>query len=119
LSDLDYLAYCNEDVLFRFSHIYDLPEDEVRDLFQETKKFVAIGASPNVYINDDLLIIDEMWHNFILFTPVYAQFCERFFGRFVHHIPTSKKEREAHQKLLETDPEKARKEFMEREERKR
>jgi len=117
LSDPDYLAYSNQDVMFRFSHIYDLPEDEVLDLFQETKKFIAICTEKDIYINDDLLIIDEMWHNFILFTPVYAKFCERFFGRFVHHIPTSKKTREEHRKLLETDPERARREFMEREER--
>jgi len=117
LSDPDYIAYRNEDVLFRFSNMYDMSSDVVSDLFQETKKFIAIAVNPNVYINEDLLIIDEMWHNFILFTPVYAKFCERFFGRFVHHIPTSKKTREAHWMLVEEDPESARKEFMEREER--
>jgi len=117
LSVPDYLGYANEDVLSRFSHLYDMPEDEVLDVFQETKKFIAICTEPDIYVNDDLLIVDEMWHNFILFTPVYAKFCERFFGRFVHHIPTPKKQREAHRKLLDTDPERARKEFMEREER--
>jgi len=117
LSDPDYLAYSNEDVLSRFSHLYEMPDEEIRDLFQETNKFIAIAVNPNIYINDDLLIVDEMWHNFILFTPVYAKFCERFFGRFVHHIPTSKKQREEHQKLLAADPERARMEFMEREER--
>jgi hypothetical protein len=32
--------------------------------------------------------IDWMWHAFVLFTVDYADFCERYFGFFIHHIPT-------------------------------
>ena len=31
--------------------------------------------------------LDEMWHTFLLFTRDYADFCERYFGFFLHHIP--------------------------------
>jgi hypothetical protein len=31
--------------------------------------------------------IDTAWHYFILFTKDYAAFCNRFFGRFIHHQP--------------------------------
>jgi hypothetical protein len=31
--------------------------------------------------------IDDMWHEFILFTEDYTAFCERFFGRYIHHLP--------------------------------
>lgn len=31
--------------------------------------------------------IDTVWHEFILCTRAYAQFCENVFGRFVHHAP--------------------------------
>lgn len=31
--------------------------------------------------------VDEVWHLHILFTRDYAEFCERIFGRFVHHEP--------------------------------
>ena len=116
LSSPAYIEYCNENVLFRFSNMYDMPDNEIRDLFQETKKFIAICTQPNIYINDDMLIIDEMWHNFILFTPLYAEFCQQFFGRFIHHIPMSKKEREQFTKLRQEDPDKAKNAYLQREE---
>ncbi len=30
-------------------------------------------------------IIDEMWHDFILMTYDYQQFCHHYFGHFIHH----------------------------------
>jgi hypothetical protein len=39
--------------------------------------------------------IDEMWHTFVLFTKDYAAFCERYFGHFVHHVPTTYREQRA------------------------
>lgn len=32
-------------------------------------------------------VVDEAWHNFILFTKEYKKFCNGTFGRFLHHIP--------------------------------
>ncbi len=32
-------------------------------------------------------IVDEIWHEFILSTQAYQQFCEQAFGRFLHHQP--------------------------------
>lgn len=31
--------------------------------------------------------VDDAWHEFILFTRAYEQFCGRAFGRFLHHTP--------------------------------
>lgn len=31
--------------------------------------------------------VDDAWHEFILFTRQYDQFCRRAFGRFLHHTP--------------------------------
>lgn len=31
--------------------------------------------------------VDDAWHEFILFTRRYARFCQRGFGRFLHHTP--------------------------------
>lgn len=31
--------------------------------------------------------IDDMWHEFILFTRDYNDFCMQYFGEFVHHLP--------------------------------
>lgn len=31
--------------------------------------------------------VDEVWHEFILFTKQYEEFCNNAFGRFLHHTP--------------------------------
>mgnify|MGYP001407132647 CR=1 FL=1 len=31
--------------------------------------------------------VDDAWHEFILFTRQYQQFCDRGLGRFLHHTP--------------------------------
>lgn len=32
-------------------------------------------------------VVDVAWHEFILFTRAYQQFCKRSMGRFLHHVP--------------------------------
>lgn len=33
------------------------------------------------------VIVDEAWHHFLLFSRDYEEFCERAFGRMLHHSP--------------------------------
>jgi len=44
-----------------------------------------------ISISDDILTpsqrVDLAWHEFILCTRVYARFCDRQIGRFIHHSP--------------------------------
>lgn len=35
-------------------------------------------------------VVDDLWHEFILFTREYAAFCQVAFGRFLHHTPAVK-----------------------------
>lgn len=35
-------------------------------------------------------VVDDLWHEFILFTRDYANFCQLAFGRFLHHTPAVK-----------------------------
>ena len=35
------------------------------------------------------LRVDEVWHQFVLFTVEYVTFCKRYFGRYVHHSPSN------------------------------
>ena len=32
-------------------------------------------------------VVDDLWHEFILYTRNYQQFCQKAFGRFFHHTP--------------------------------
>ena len=33
-------------------------------------------------------VVDDVWHDFILFTRLYQLFCQKALGRFLHHTPT-------------------------------
>jgi hypothetical protein len=35
--------------------------------------------------------LDFGWHQFMLFSEAYADFCTRLLGRFIHHRPTDPK----------------------------
>ncbi|WP_291960115.1 hypothetical protein [Maribacter sp.] len=95
------LKYENEDVVYRFQKLFEVKEEEAIELFRDTLRWLyAIDLNNKLFtsgeidftigINDDLLILDEMWHNFILFTKEYDSFCNDYFGYFIHHQPMTK-----------------------------
>jgi hypothetical protein len=110
----DLLQYKNENVISRFTDLFEVPEEEAEVIFTETKKFFFISRQPGVFIPDELLIVDEMWHNFILFTSTYHEFCACYFGGFLHHLPASKAEKIKHREQLAADAVAARITFKEK-----
>lgn len=71
----------------RFAQSHKVPHAEARELFNEMKKFLCIAASfPDMRFAPNKKI-DEMWHDFVLFTPDYHRFC-KIFGRYIHHVPS-------------------------------
>lgn len=104
----DALDYQNENVIFRFVKVFNVSEEQSILLFEETKKWLWLcykavdsGIKTPVFIDDSILIIDEMWHNFILFTKDYERYCLDKFGLFLHHLPTTKSESEEWGKDIE------------------
>ena len=64
--------------------------EEGEALFAEVKRFLVLVASDERVIWDMYsLRIDEAWHQFVLFTRQYVDFCQRFFGRYMHHSPSN------------------------------
>ncbi|MFT4017544.1 MAG: hypothetical protein QM668_11320 [Agriterribacter sp.] len=110
----DMLSYRNEDILSRFTDMFEVTGEEAMDIFQETKKFLYVCQVDGVFIPDDLLIVDEMWHNFILFTKEYHAFCNRYFNRYFHHLPASKAEKEEQKRKNLEDPESARSMYLQK-----
>jgi hypothetical protein len=49
--------------------------------------FVAYLMSGGKFVSMPSQIVDELWHEFILYTRDYDQFCMRAFGDFMHHTP--------------------------------
>lgn len=106
------LEFEDEDVLSRFTDMFDVSEEEAKDILQETLKFLYISQIPGTFIPDDLLIIDEMWHNMVLFTPQYHAFSQKHFKKYFHHIPATKKEKEEREHAAKVDKEKAKQEYL-------
>ncbi|WP_020619471.1 hypothetical protein [Paenibacillus daejeonensis] len=56
--------------------------------WHELKRFLLMGAllrRVNMYSAQ----VDEVWHEMLMFTREYQEFCERFCGRMIHHAPHS------------------------------
>ena len=101
------LEYQNDELVHRFISLWEVSFAEAQDLFLETKKWLWICAHPEkqrLAITTPLLIIDEMWHNFVLFSREYTEYCHDCFGRYIHHAPTTQSEKEEYKKQYEADP---------------
>jgi hypothetical protein len=63
---------------------------EAEQLFTEAKRFVVLcAATPDASCEMYSVRVDEAWHQFILFTAEYTDFCHRFFGRYIPHSPNT------------------------------
>src|SRR5688572_3797633 len=49
--------------------------------------FLAHLKSGLGYVSMPSQVTDDLWHELILHTKAYEQFCNRAFGRFLHHTP--------------------------------
>lgn len=111
IEDFDSVSKTDEGVVIRgFMDRYDVDYYEAAEIFTETKKFLALAAEvdanhgQSLFIDQPLLIIDEMWHTFILHTKQYFNFCFEKFNRFIHHRPTPKSEIAKTEKQLQANP---------------
>jgi hypothetical protein len=65
-------------------------EDDAALLFREAKRYLVLAQSDrSVAWQMQSLRVDEAWHQFVLFTAQYAEFCRHHFGHFVHHAPSN------------------------------
>ncbi|MBR0734528.1 hypothetical protein JQ582_42010 [Bradyrhizobium japonicum] len=82
-------------------HVAETTE-EADALFREVKRYIVLTRSDRTKIwSMHSLRIDEAWHQFILFTTEYGDFCQRYFGSYVHHCP-SNAPKSAEEKTIET-----------------
>jgi hypothetical protein len=64
------------------------PLPELSILLVECLKFLYLAG--NAKKNEKFtpsIMVDETWHCLILFTASYQQFCQTFYGEFIHHHP--------------------------------
>ena len=51
------------------------------------KFFLAYLSSGCKFVSMPSQAVDDLWHEFILYTRHYDAFCKQAFGRFLHHTP--------------------------------
>lgn len=56
---------------------------------EEFRRFVLLWANYPGASHVPSPAVDEAWHFAILFTRRYRKMCKRFFGRYMHHEPSS------------------------------
>ncbi len=108
------LDYENEDVIISgFIERYQVSKQEAEDIFTETKKWLWLASKKSeindgkpLFIDSPLMIIDEMWHNFILHTSHYYRYCSEKFNKIIHHIPTPSNQKEAFKKAMKENSQK-------------
>lgn len=49
--------------------------------------FIAYLMSGRRFVSMPSQVADDLWHEFILYTRDYEQFCRHAFGTFLHHTP--------------------------------
>lgn len=106
------LAYKNPELVARFKRDYGLPQKECERIFEDTLRFLWLcgrrDIKTQIVMFEPFGIIDEMWHNFVLYSCEYSEFCKRYFGCFIHHVPTpalpSRRKAEAKHGPTSVDP---------------
>lgn len=92
------LSYQNDKIIKRFiKHHPYIPVEDASLIFEECKKWLYLCHISDErkiapFISPELVLIDEMWHNFILFTKEYSEYCLESFGYYMHHAPNVSEE---------------------------
>lgn len=100
----DVLSYQNPRVVAKIQMLFDVKQNKAEELFQETLKWLWLCAKakidrqaqqakvpPVLNVQTGMVMLDEVWHIFILHTRDYADFCNTYLGRFIHHSPAGAK----------------------------
>jgi len=65
----------------------------------ELIKYLGI-TNKNNQTTSPSYVIDLAWHEFILCTKYYQLFCEKNFGKFIHHTPDTTPNKTAYKRTL-------------------
>lgn len=96
------LTYKNPLTIQRFTMNFPEYAQQAEGLFIEMLKYLWLSrkfeqeqaANPacptlqfNFVMHEEMRLMDNMWHEFILITKEYHAFCLQYFGEYLHHEP--------------------------------
>lgn len=71
-------------IIHRFSEKNTIPLPDSNRIFGDLEIFLLSSATE---VRSPTAEVDEAWHEFILHTKQYMEYCENLFGRIIHHVP--------------------------------
>lgn len=97
---LDSILRKEPNILLKVQKATQLPPETAKSGLLEVLKFLSL-----IHFTDSKLTpshtVDLIWHELILFTRLYCDYCEEQFGRYIHHHPGGKQE-ENHRQFRKT-----------------
>jgi hypothetical protein len=81
------MSFPLQPVVQRFTSDYRVSLQDAKALERELKRFLILSAIHPTKSYGMMGPVDDLWHTFLLFTHLYAQFCEQVAGHFIHHVP--------------------------------
>lgn len=87
-------------VVRRVAQRRSLSIEEIDCASTELIKFLQLCADSDLPLAPSA-IIDDLWHEFILHTRAYAEFCTFVLGNFVHHVPLSSPDPTSYNRTLQ------------------
>ena len=98
------MVYPMTEIVERCKKDHNYTDEDMLILEKELKRYLSLSLVKNkndvgtgMYSKD----VDNLWHAFILFTMEYSEFCNTYFGHFIHHKPETDMQRTP-EKLQET-----------------
>ncbi|MDD2368954.1 MAG: hypothetical protein PHQ90_06590, partial [Sulfuricurvum sp.] len=86
LRNYSFHSALHKKLLTRYPH---LNNDQVSLVLETLRDYFAIcNQSGKRMVSMPSQVVDVAWHEFILFTRAYKEFCSHALGRFLHHTPT-------------------------------
>ncbi len=70
----------------RIASACKVEQDQVIEILSEVIKYLNLTAYYEQRLTPSL-IVDYAWHEFILCTKAYTDFCQAYFGKYIHHHP--------------------------------
>lgn len=107
------MAFQFPPLIHRMIDKYGWTEEHSLSVFEDTKRFLFLCGTVTDGPVAPSEVIDEVWHNFILFTEEYFGFCKTHFDRFIHHRPRKRNDQPSKVNLAKRTLELAEKTFGE------
>ncbi|WP_158971907.1 hypothetical protein [Paraglaciecola sp. L3A3] len=80
-----------------YPHLHHSDLEQVLRGLRDYFHLISLSRSEMVAMPSQ--VVDVAWHEFILFTKEYAQFCSKAVGHFVHHTPAEAMKSESRAQL--------------------